>query len=192
MSVRFVTIIGLSLVIAAVVLLRMEERETEVDVPVSPPLRPTYTEKDAAEVFKRAFWKRPTENDKILHAVRREWADAEGIQKWQWFIAVEPSDQLAGYLKQNPFRLNSPKGKTMLPTEAPEWFPKSGRDFEVQRRSNGEMIIMIEKESGRLYAFGQGFGFAEGGETPEASPVGNEPGTTGRLPTNPPPTPKDR
>ena len=49
---------------------------------------PTTTISDATEVFQKAFWKRPTAADKILNAERREWADADGVKRWQWFIAV--------------------------------------------------------------------------------------------------------
>lgn len=44
---------------------------------------PTTTLSDPVAVFQRAFWKRPAADDKILHAERREWSGADGVQKWQ-------------------------------------------------------------------------------------------------------------
>jgi hypothetical protein len=49
---------------------------------------PTKTMTDAEEIFKRAFWRRPENDDKLLHALRHEWSDADGLQRWQWFLVV--------------------------------------------------------------------------------------------------------
>ena len=53
------------------------------------------TNDDPQEVFQRAFWRRPTADERILHAERREWVSEEdGVRRWQWFLAVEPSGAL--------------------------------------------------------------------------------------------------
>jgi hypothetical protein len=52
---------------------------------------PTEIENDPVKIFQRAFWASPTGEDEILHAERREWSNADGVQKWQWFLVVEPS-----------------------------------------------------------------------------------------------------
>jgi hypothetical protein len=46
---------------------------------------PSAVEQEAEEVFKRAFWRRPSAEDRILKAERHEWHDAEGVSRWQWF-----------------------------------------------------------------------------------------------------------
>lgn len=151
---------------------------------------PTSTNANATEVFQRAFWKRPTENDKILHAERREWADGDGVDRWQWFIVVDPSAELAGYLhEQNPFGMSAPKEPVVLPSEqVPEWFPKSADGFVVQQTSDRQMIFLLEADSGRLFATSQGRGFAKAVERPVAAPkTSAQP--PGRLPTSPPPQP---
>ena len=47
---------------------------------------PTDTVTDSEEIFKRAFWRRPGNDDHIQHAERHEWRDAAGLERWQWFL----------------------------------------------------------------------------------------------------------
>ena len=56
------------------------DRETLVagGAPANPD-PPTTTTVDGAAVFRQAFWKRPTANDRILHAERRVWSDEDGV-----------------------------------------------------------------------------------------------------------------
>ena len=64
------------------------------------------------KVFRRAFWRTPAAEDRILHAERREWADDEGVARWDWFLEVEPSAELRNWLQQdNPFALVSTEGE---------------------------------------------------------------------------------
>ena len=49
---------------------------------------PASIENVGEEVFKRAFWRRPSAEDRILQAERHEWHDAEGVSRWQWFLIV--------------------------------------------------------------------------------------------------------
>ncbi len=154
-------------------------------------LAPTTTNTDATEVFQRAFWKRPTEKDEILHAERREWADGDGVDRWQWFIAVDPSAELARYLhEQNPFSMSAPKGEVALPAdELPEWFPDSVDGYDVTQTADGQMIFLMRPGDGRLFAMSQGRGFAKAVEAPPPTPQGISTNTQGRLPTTSPPTP---
>ena len=62
---------------------------------------PSKVENDPAKVFQRAFWASPTDDDEILHAERREWSDAQGLRKWQWFLVVEPSAPLLKRLRDD-------------------------------------------------------------------------------------------
>jgi len=53
-----------------------------------------------AEIFRRAFWRQPTPADRIVHAERREWKDAaDAVQRWQWFLQVEPGPALLAALR---------------------------------------------------------------------------------------------
>jgi hypothetical protein len=161
--------------------------------PVLPP--PTNTTTDAIEVFQRAFWKRPTETDHILHAERREWADEEGVDRWQWFIAVEPSDELARYLnEQNPFSLIETSGEIALPVQPiPKWFPAKADGFTARQSQDGQMLILSDLKTGHLYATSQGRGFAKPVDVMRPSaPASRSSGNPGRLPTTPPPVPEER
>lgn len=162
-------IFALSLLgVSAVFLLRKEP-------PLPPPPQATTTstadgmslttETDPALVFQKAFWRRPTGDDQILHAERREWSTADGLQKWQWFIAVSPGPQLLEYLKTNPFSLSvTPSaGKIENP---PVWFAKSAADFQIQQNSLGRFILMLSADGKSLYATDSGSGFAAPIATP--------------------------
>ena len=56
---------------------------------------------DPVKIFQRACWASPTSEDTILHAERREWSDAEGVLKWEWFLVVEPSPALLKRLRDD-------------------------------------------------------------------------------------------
>lgn len=153
---------------------------------------PTLTLNDAEEIFKKAFWRRPMPDDQILNAERREWSDEDGLQRWQWFIAVDPSDELARYLhEQNPFSLSEPKGKVTLPEDPrPSWFPSSTDGFTVRQSIDGQMLFLTQADTGRLFATSQGQGFAKPVEiSPSQSPAARNSATAGRLPATPPPNP---
>ena len=69
---------------------------------------PASTVTDPAIVFQKAFWKRPTSEDQILHAERREWQSQDGLSKWQWFITVKPGPALVAHLiTDNAFMLSA-------------------------------------------------------------------------------------
>lgn len=132
------------------------------------------------EVFQRAFWKYPTDEDKILHAEREEWSDNDGVAKWQWFIAVKPSSQLIAYLwKGNAFGLVP--AQTAEIDHPPKWFPNSATGCEVRRSATGKMILLWNKSENTLYATDRGSGFRPG--APAAAP---EPSSqnihSGRIP----------
>jgi len=91
---------------------------------------------ETEEVFKRVFWRRPSPKDRIIHAKLNEWLASDGVERWQWFIVVDPSEELFTYLtEQNPFalveppadKINQPKG------DVPDWFPKDLDNFKIQQ-----------------------------------------------------------
>lgn len=149
---------------------------------------PTTTLTDPAAVFQKAFWKRPTANDKILHAERREWADGAGVQKWQWFIAVKPSAELVQHLiADNAFSLTRTDRRGPA-AERPGWFPESADDHEVFASASGTFTLLRDRNTGLLYATDSGGGFRPGAPEPVLAPA-VQTASAGRLPTTPPPKP---
>lgn len=151
-----------------------------------PPDPPTTTLSDPSEVFQKAFWKRPTANDKILHSERRQWADATGVKRWQWFIEVEPSPGLVKYLREdNAFSLVP--ATTVPPiSDAPGWFKFQPAEFDVLQASQGKMRLFFSKTKPLLFATDSGGGFHSG--VPEPAQPEQSPATaSGRIPLTSPP-----
>ncbi len=157
--------------------------KTPLRQPADPP---TSTFTDPAEIFQKAFWKRPAVDDKILHAERREWSDSAGVSKWQWFLVVEPAPALVKYLREdNAFSL-VPATTVSAIKEAPAWFAVNPGDVEIPQAPNGNMRLFFSKTKRLLHATGSGGGFQRG--APEAAKsAASSPTATGRLPLTPPP-----
>lgn len=143
---------------------------------------------DPAELFRRAFWQPPGTGDKILHAERRDWTDADGLKRWQWFLVVEPSPELVKYLREdNAFGLV--RGSVgVLDPEAPSWFVFKPDEFSIFQSPHAGMRLMFSKTDNVLYATDSGRGFTKGAPEPvrQAAPTT----ASGRLPTTPPPISK--
>jgi len=150
---------------------------------------PTLTQTAAPEVFKRAFWRRPNAEDKILHAERREWLGADGLEKWQWFLVVEPSLELLKYLREdNAFSLK-PVATVPVIEDAPSWFTYQENDVDTLQAANAQMLLIFSKSQRLLLASGSGKGFNPGAPEPLPSAPTVE-STNGRLPPTSPPIPK--
>lgn len=148
--------------------------------------KPTSTVTDPAIVFQKAFWKRPTTEDQILHAERREWQDKDGLSKWEWFIAVKPSPALVDHLiSNNAFMLIANRSGGREHTEAPEWFPSEAP--QTFANSTGTFRILWDNEANLLHATDSGSGFRPGAPEPARAITAAQP--EGRLPTTPPPKP---
>lgn len=121
-------------------------------------------ERDKALVFQRAFWRRPGADDRILHAERREWKDATGVQKWQWFVAVEPSASLREWLlTTNPFELAAGTSAEIRPIEnPPNWFPSLAErvGFTCYYNREGYFRVFFNAATNRIFATDGGAGFA--------------------------------
>ena len=159
------------------------------DPPVSQrPPTPAAVTIEPAELFRRAFWQRPGTGDKILHAERREWTDADGLKRWQWFLVVEPSPELVKYLREdNAFGL-VPGSAGSLNPEPPSWFVFKPDEFSIFRSPHSGMRLMFSKTENLLYATDSGQGFTKG--APEPAKKAAPPSASGRLPTTPPPVSK--
>lgn len=132
----------------------------------SPAVAGLALERDHAKVFQRAFWRRPAPGDRVLHAERRDWMDASsGVEKWQWFIAVQPSAAFREWLlKENPFELvavaaDAPPADLSSP---PDWFPAPAElaSFTRYRNREGRYLVFHDVTTNRLFATDAGGGFA--------------------------------
>ena len=127
---------------------------------------PTLTLNDAEEIFKKAFWRRPSPADQIQHAERYEWRDADGLERWQWFLVVKASPELIQYLRDdNAFGL-VPASAAPVISEAPAWFRFKPDDFAVLQASQAGMRLMFSKSDNTLYATDSGRGFTKGAMVP--------------------------
>lgn len=149
---------------------------------------PTKTVTDAGEIFKRAFWRRPGDGDEILHAERHEWSDADGLQRWQWFLVVKGSPGLIKYLRDdNAFGLVAANSAPAT-AEAPAWFQINQEEVVLLQSPQSGMRLMFCKSDNTLYATASGRGFSKGAAEPPARTQGAP--APGRIPTTLPPQPK--
>lgn len=167
-------------------------RRSHVDKPsvaISKGDAPTKIENDPVKIFQRAFWASPTSEDKILHAERREWSGADGLEKWQWFVVVQPSPGLLKRLRDdNAFGL-FPAASAATIDNAPDWFRFDADEVSVLKSPRAKLQLIFSKNHRMLYATDSGLGFRPGAPelskpTPQQAPV------PGRLPTTPPPRPQ--
>ena len=156
---------------------------------------PTSRSTDADEVFRRAFWQRPGEEDRILHAERREWADAEGLQKWQWFLVIDASPSLLKRLRDdNVFGLRVESAPPVI-SDPPDWFKSPVAGVEFMASATGNFQLIIDPNRRRIHATDSGIGFRSGAPTAvPASPVSDAPRpfVRGRLPDSMPPEPTSK
>ncbi len=117
---------------------------------------------DAGAVFTKAFWRRPGPEDRILHALRREWLDSHGqVVQWQWFLVVEPSQETLAWLATNPFQLTPVHVAQAVtsPADAPAWFSVEGPMAARHQDATGQHFVAISADRRRLYATDAGAGF---------------------------------
>ena len=130
----------------------------------APPAETLARNLNAQEVFRRALWRRPQEGDVIQNAERREWSDAEGVTRWEWFLVVTPSPALDEWLKTNPFSLQKVErpreGGPGSSERAPDWFPKEFPGKDVFQSNVGNFLLVRDAENGRIFLADSGGGFA--------------------------------
>ena len=151
---------------------------------------PTVTMTDAEEIFKKAFWRRPAPADQIQHAERHEWRDADGLERWQWFLVVSASPELIKYLRDdNAFGL-VPASEAPVVTEAPGWFQFKREEVTALQSRHAGMRLIFSTSDNTLYATDSGRGFTKGAPEPSSTSQGAQP--PGRIPSSPPPKPKPK
>lgn len=148
---------------------------------------PNLLSRDAEEIFKKAFWRRPSSLDQIQQAERHEWRDADGLKRWQWFLVVKASPDLIKYLRDdNAFGLVAASEAPEV-TEAPGWFQFKRKEVTVLQSRHAGMRLMFSKSDNTLYATDSGRGFTNGAPEPSSTSQGAQP--PGRIPNSPPPKP---
>jgi hypothetical protein len=121
------------------------------------------------EVFRRAFWRHPAPEDRIVHAERFEWKAEDGtLARWQWFLEVNPGPALIVFLRD-------PGTLGLLPADAvvshspaapppgkPAWFPPAGSNsgLEVLRHPQGALTLLYRASDNTLFATDAGHGFS--------------------------------
>lgn len=166
---------------------------------------------DAPAIFKKAFWRSPAAEDHIAHAERREWHDAQGVTRWEWYLEVSASPGLLKYLREeNAFGLlpatprasagpvtgNSaanvpviakkppPAAAAALPENRPGWFQFNTADTDIFQSRDGQLRLYFSKTDNKLYASNAGHGFQRGAAAPASASV-QVPAAT----STPPPAP---
>jgi len=129
-----------------------------------PPVETLARNLNAQEVFRRALWRRPQEDDVIQNAERREWSDAEGVTRWEWFLVVTPGSVLDAWLNTNPFSLQKVErpreGGPVSSSGAPEWFPKDFPGKEIFQSNVGNFLLVRDAANGRIFLADSGGGLA--------------------------------
>ena len=120
---------------------------------------------DGEAVFRKAFWRRPGTDDRIVQAERLEWVDGAGdLVKWQWFLVVEPGPDLRDWVAGNPFNLTRPEALPGPGQEAgayrPQWFPGRFESGLLFAGADGRQWIVLPGDGKFLYARDSGFGFS--------------------------------
>ena len=118
---------------------------------------------DTAEIYQRAFWRRPRSEDKILHAERREWlSETDGVRKWEWFLAIEPGDGLTADIRQR-FSLTP---ASLVPEKfaaSPKWFRTAlTKSDTMLSNPDGSLCLLLSPDKQSFLATGSGGGFAKG------------------------------
>lgn len=156
-------IVFIALTLAALAVFILHERKVEEPAVATPAPIEESTElklqTDATEVFRRAFWREPGAGDRVLHAERREWvSETNGVRRWQWFIAVEPSEGFMRWLwDENPFSLRPFAAFDTAPGTLPDWFPAKLADAECRQAADRSMTIL--RKDGIIFATDAGHGF---------------------------------
>ncbi|GAA5481958.1 hypothetical protein [Haloferula sargassicola] len=139
------------------------DKDYPATVPV-PPGQHLRSDLSAEDVFRRAFWRHPAEDDKILHGVRLEWEDREGVRQWAWFLEIHPGSELLGTLiDSSRFGLlptNKPREWLPEGIDAPTWFRPASQDMRIFQHPSQRLTLFYRRSDNLLFATDHGLGFA--------------------------------
>lgn len=119
------------------------------------------------EVFRRAFWRHPQADDRIVDAVRYERSDDDGVNRWAWFIKLHPGPQLLRDLRvPETFGLiavESPRPWLPDDLSPPDWYLASTGDSHVQvfQHPSQALTLIYRPAENLLLASDHGEGFAD-------------------------------
>ena len=172
-------------------MLQPEPNQEFAEVPQASAIDAATIAEANAEVFRRIFWRQPNEADKIIQSQRRERAGEEGSPaQWDWFLAVDASADFSRYfLEENPFELTETTSAIDL-RGTPDWFPQSSGGYEIRRSLAGEMTVLVDQETRRIYVWNQASAFQKATELPEKPAKSGFNQNVGRLPNASPPLPE--
>ena len=120
----------------------------------------------AEEVFRRGFWRKPSPADRIVNGERIEWSDDEGVNRWQWFLQVEPSADLLRDLRDpavfGVVPVSQPRTWMSEGAAVPAWFPKQSKEgeSEVHQHPSSGLTLLYQARDNTLFATDSGAGFA--------------------------------
>ena len=118
------------------------------------------------EVFRRAFWRHPQCDDRIVNAVRYERSDDSGVNRWAWFIQLHPGPRLLRDLRaQETFGLaaaDSPRPWLAEDLPPPAWYSARTGDPDVQvfQHPSQNLTLIYRAAGNHLLASDHGGGFA--------------------------------
>jgi hypothetical protein len=151
---------ALLLIIAVVIGLRLagtDSAKNTASAAKLSPQAPTHITRDPTDIFQRAFWRHPTEADHILHAERHEWENETGLQRWAWYIVLQPSPELITHLRQtNPFQLQANSVPLSGLPATPDWFQPPS---DSEHLSRTDLHLLFTPGDQLLYATASGQGF---------------------------------
>ncbi|MDP0490611.1 MAG: hypothetical protein Q7Q71_06140 [Verrucomicrobiota bacterium JB023] len=140
--------------------------------------------RDGEEIFKRAFWRRPSDDDEIIRAERREWLSGGEVERWEWYLQFRPGDELGEMLfGRNEFRLSPTAQEDHSVAHGPDWFTPGAGEVALAAE-DGSMTLVRDGQT--VFAMGAGGGFSSGHEL-SPSTVQPVPPSQGRLPGHRPP-----
>lgn len=152
------------LVAAAALLWRRPAPAPSITVRPDGPGRSVTINRAPDDVFQRAFWRRPTAGDRIVHADRREWSEQGDVHRWRWFLEVHPSAALLHALRDPAGFGLVPAASTVASArpDSPDWFPSSAHPpgCEVLQHPAGGLTVYYRATDNVLFATDAGGGFA--------------------------------
>lgn len=140
--------------------------------PISPPPNGPGSTSHPPTVFQKAFWKRPAADDRFLHAERREWTNTSGeVDRWDWFLIMEPSPATRDWILSNPFHLTSapslPANSPRPADDQPPWFPESIPGGHCFASPSKNLRISLSHDGKILHATDSGGGLASAIPSPQ-------------------------
>lgn len=163
------TLLSLALLAACVLAAKRLLRPLDAPAPPDAPRSseagdpPDIVETRSAEVFRRAFWRHPAPEDRILQAELRQWIDAGEVSRWSWHLRFLPGPELRDALltaRIYPLRKirKEELAERLAACPRPDWAPGTA-DEPVPMMAGS--LLLLQGNDGVWYAEDHGNGFAK-------------------------------